>query len=96
MLHPPPLVFFSRWPRTLAGITSYQYCLQLRYPSLSMGGTVEQKQASRYCDRSGSWEEGDYDNCLYTNDITRVLHTFILVSTRGVLGLSQVHLAQYL
>uniref|UniRef100_A0A8C7V2R4 Adhesion G protein-coupled receptor A2 n=1 Tax=Oncorhynchus mykiss TaxID=8022 RepID=A0A8C7V2R4_ONCMY len=68
-----------KWPRTLAGITSYQYCLQLRYPSLSMGGTVEQKQASRYCDRSGSWEEGDYDNCLYTNDITRVLHTFILM-----------------
>ncbi|XP_055742863.1 adhesion G protein-coupled receptor A2-like [Salvelinus fontinalis] len=68
-----------KWPRTLAGITSYQYCLQLHYPSLSMGGTLEQKQASRYCDRSGSWEEGDYDNCLYTNDITRVLHTFILM-----------------
>uniref|UniRef100_A0A674EXP4 Adhesion G protein-coupled receptor A2 n=1 Tax=Salmo trutta TaxID=8032 RepID=A0A674EXP4_SALTR len=68
-----------KWQKTLAGITSYQYCLQLRYPSLSMGGGVVQKQASRYCDRSGSWEEGDYDNCLYTNDITRVLHTFILM-----------------
>ncbi|XP_014027486.2 adhesion G protein-coupled receptor A2 [Salmo salar] len=68
-----------KWQKTLAGITSYQYCLQLHYPSLSMGGGVVQKQASRYCDRSGSWEEGDYDNCLYTNDITRVLHTFILM-----------------
>lgn len=70
---------FFRWPRTLAGITSYQYCLQLRYPSLSGGGAVDQKRASRYCDRSGRWEEGDYSQCLYTNDITNVLHTFILV-----------------
>uniref|UniRef100_A0A8D0CYD5 Adhesion G protein-coupled receptor A2 n=1 Tax=Sander lucioperca TaxID=283035 RepID=A0A8D0CYD5_SANLU len=67
-----------RWPRTLAGITSHQYCLQLRYPSLSVEGGIEQKKASRYCDRSGSWQEGDYTDCHYTNGITRVLHTFIL------------------
>ncbi|XP_015226392.1 PREDICTED: G-protein coupled receptor 124 [Cyprinodon variegatus] len=67
-----------RWPRTLAGITSHQYCLQLRYPSLSVEGVTEQKKASRYCDRSGKWHEGDYSNCQYTNGITRVLHTFIL------------------
>ncbi|XP_041856309.1 adhesion G protein-coupled receptor A2 [Melanotaenia boesemani] len=67
-----------RWPRTLAGITSHQYCLQLRYPSLSMEGGMEQKKASRFCDRSGKWQEGDYSNCHYTNGITRVLHTFIL------------------
>uniref|UniRef100_A0A3Q3IIE6 G-protein coupled receptors family 2 profile 2 domain-containing protein n=1 Tax=Monopterus albus TaxID=43700 RepID=A0A3Q3IIE6_MONAL len=67
-----------RWPRTLAGITSHQYCLQLRYPSLSVEGGVEQKKASRHCDRSGKWQEGDYSNCHYTNGITRVLHTFIL------------------
>uniref|UniRef100_A0A3B4XI81 Adhesion G protein-coupled receptor A2 n=1 Tax=Seriola lalandi dorsalis TaxID=1841481 RepID=A0A3B4XI81_SERLL len=67
-----------RWPRTLAGITSHQYCLQLRYPSLSVEGGMEQKKASRYCDRSGKWQEGDYSNCHYTNGITRVLHTFIL------------------
>lgn len=42
---------------------------------------MEQKKASRYCDRSGKWEDGDYSNCHYTNGITRVLHTFILVST---------------
>lgn len=43
---------------------------------------MEQKKASRYCDRSGKWQEGDYSNCHYTNGITRVLHTFILVSSR--------------
>lgn len=42
---------------------------------------MEQKKASRYCDRAGKWQEGDYSNCHYTNGITRVLHTFILVST---------------
>ncbi|XP_064203569.1 adhesion G protein-coupled receptor A2 [Anguilla rostrata] len=68
-----------RWPRTLAGITSYQFCLQLHYPSLAMSGSGEQKKATRYCDRSGRWEEGDYSQCHYTNDITRVLHTFILM-----------------
>ncbi|XP_069555881.1 LOW QUALITY PROTEIN: adhesion G protein-coupled receptor A2 [Brachyistius frenatus] len=67
-----------RWPRTLAGITSHQYCLQLRYPSLSVEGGMEQKKASRYCDRSGKWQDGDYSDCHYTNGITRVLHTFIL------------------
>ncbi|KAM6945123.1 adhesion G protein-coupled receptor A2 [Lycodopsis pacificus] len=67
-----------RWPRTLAGITSHQYCLQLRYPSLSMEGGIEQKKASRHCDRSGNWQEADYSDCHYTNGITRVLHTFIL------------------
>ncbi|XP_022612216.1 adhesion G protein-coupled receptor A2 isoform X2 [Seriola dumerili] len=74
-----------RWPRTLAGITSHQYCLQLRYPSLSVEGGMEQKKASRYCDRSGKWQEGDYSNCHYTNGITRVLHTFILVSRNIVM-----------
>ncbi|CAM9186935.1 unnamed protein product, partial [Lampetra planeri] len=69
-----------RWPRTLAGITSHQYCLQLRYPSLSVEGVMEQRKASRYCDRSGKWQDGDYSNCHYTNGITHVLHTFILVS----------------
>ncbi|KAK2837475.1 hypothetical protein Q5P01_014687 [Channa striata] len=67
-----------RWPRTLAGITSHQYCLQLRFSSLSVEGGIEQKKASRHCDRTGKWQEGDYSNCHYTNGITRVLHTFIL------------------
>uniref|UniRef100_A0A8C4Z5Y4 Adhesion G protein-coupled receptor A2 n=1 Tax=Gadus morhua TaxID=8049 RepID=A0A8C4Z5Y4_GADMO len=67
-----------RWPRTLAGIMSHQYCLQQRNPSLPLEGDREQKKALRYCDRDGNWQEGDYTNCLYTNHITRVLHTVIL------------------
>ncbi|KAM4747673.1 adhesion G protein-coupled receptor A2 [Rhinophrynus dorsalis] len=66
-----------RWPRTLAGITSYQACLQYPFTSISLNGAGQEKKASRRCDRSGSWEEGDYSNCLYTNDITRVLYTFV-------------------
>ncbi|KAG7480687.1 hypothetical protein MATL_G00058950 [Megalops atlanticus] len=80
-----------RWPRTLAGITSYQFCLQLRYPSLAVSGGVEQKKASRYCDRSGRWEEGDYSQCLYTNDITRVLHTFILMPINASNAVTLAH-----
>uniref|UniRef100_A0A8C2KI53 Adhesion G protein-coupled receptor A2 n=1 Tax=Cyprinus carpio TaxID=7962 RepID=A0A8C2KI53_CYPCA len=80
-----------RWPRTLAGITSYQHCLQLRYPSLTIGGGVEEKKASRNCDRSGRWEEGDYSQCLYTNDITRVLHTFILMPINASNAVTLAH-----
>ncbi|KAM9858250.1 adhesion G protein-coupled receptor A2 [Aulostomus maculatus] len=83
-----------RWPRTLAGITSHQYCLQLRYPSLSVEGGMEQKKASRHCDRTGAWQEGDYSDCHYTNGITRVLHTFILrpINTSNAVTLAhQVH-----
>lgn len=43
-------------------------------------GSAGEKQAWRRCDRTGRWEEGDYSHCLYTNDITRVLYTFVLVS----------------
>uniref|UniRef100_A0A8C9VC48 Adhesion G protein-coupled receptor A2 n=1 Tax=Scleropages formosus TaxID=113540 RepID=A0A8C9VC48_SCLFO len=80
-----------RWPRTLAGITSYHFCLQLRYPSITMSGDQEQKKASRYCDRSGRWEEGDYSHCLYTNDITRVLYNFILMPINASNAVTLAH-----
>ncbi|XP_063049483.1 adhesion G protein-coupled receptor A2 [Engraulis encrasicolus] len=64
-----------RWPRTLAGITSYLPCHPPRFPSLSAG---EEKRASRHCDRLGRWEEGDYSQCHYTNDITRLLYDVLL------------------
>uniref|UniRef100_A0AAQ4NX21 Adhesion G protein-coupled receptor A2 n=1 Tax=Gasterosteus aculeatus aculeatus TaxID=481459 RepID=A0AAQ4NX21_GASAC len=80
-----------RWPRTLAGITSHQYCLQLRYPSLSVEGGIEQKKASRQCDRSGNWQEADYSECHYTNGITRVLHTFILRPINASNALTLAH-----
>lgn len=69
-----------RWPRTLAGITAYQPCLQYPFAAgPAGGGSAAEKQAWRRCDRAGRWEEGDYSHCLYTNDITRVLYTFVLV-----------------
>ncbi|KAM9311109.1 adhesion G protein-coupled receptor A2 [Gastrophryne carolinensis] len=78
-----------RWPRTLAGITAYQPCLQDLFTTMAQSGIVQ--KASRRCDRSGHWEEGDYTNCLYTNDITRVLYTFVMmpVNVSNVLTLAQ-------
>ncbi|XP_039188883.1 adhesion G protein-coupled receptor A2 [Crotalus tigris] len=79
-----------RWPRTLAGITAYQSCLQ--YPFTS-GNAVSghEKQAWRHCDRTGRWEEGDYSHCLYTNDITRVLYTFVLMPINASNALTLAH-----
>lgn len=76
-----------RWPRTLAGITAYQSCLQYPFTSVPLSGGTPGTQASRLCDRAGRWEPGDYSHCLYTNDITRVLYTFVLVRPgQGVAG----------
>ncbi|XP_048474477.1 adhesion G protein-coupled receptor A2-like [Rhincodon typus] len=68
-----------RWPRTLAGITVSQPCLQYPYPSSSDNGASLEKRTFRKCQRSGQWAEADYSECLYTNDYTRVLYTFILM-----------------
>ncbi|KAJ7305132.1 hypothetical protein JRQ81_011006, partial [Phrynocephalus forsythii] len=79
-----------RWPRTLAGITAYQSCLQ--YPFMSgNSGPGRDKQAWRRCDRNGRWEEGDYSHCLYTNDITRVLYTFVLMPINASNALTLAH-----
>lgn len=79
--HGHRLIGIHRWPRTLAGITAYQPCLQYPFAAgPTGGGSAAEKQAWRRCDRTGRWEEGDYSHCLYTNDITRVLYTFVLVS----------------
>lgn len=76
-----------RWPRTLAGITAYQSCLQYPFTSVPLSGGTPGTQASRLCDRAGRWEPGDYSHCLYTNDITRVLYTFVLVRPgQGAVG----------
>ncbi|XP_042696294.2 adhesion G protein-coupled receptor A2 isoform X2 [Chrysemys picta bellii] len=81
-----------RWPRTLAGITAYQSCLQYPFTSLAANGSpVAEKQASRRCDRMGRWEEGDYSHCLYTNDITRVLYTFVLMPINASNALTLAH-----
>ncbi|XP_048368574.1 adhesion G protein-coupled receptor A2 isoform X1 [Sphaerodactylus townsendi] len=79
-----------RWPRTLAGITAYQSCLQYPFTS-GNGGPGMEKQAWRRCDRTGHWEEGDYSHCLYTNDITRVLYTFVLMPINASNALTLAH-----
>lgn len=64
-----------RWPRTLAGITAYLPCArQVSGAVIYSGGSVEDRRASRQCDRSGHWNEGDYTRCEYMKDTTRVLH----------------------
>ncbi|XP_043537041.1 adhesion G protein-coupled receptor A2-like [Chiloscyllium plagiosum] len=80
-----------RWPRTLAGITVYQPCLQYPYPSSSVNGVSLEKRTSRKCQRSGQWEEADYSECLYTNDYTRVLYTFILMPINSSNALTLAH-----
>ncbi|NXT75478.1 AGRA2 protein, partial [Zapornia atra] len=81
-----------RWPRTLAGITAYQPCLQYPFAAVPAGGAAgPEKQAWRRCDRAGRWEEGNYSHCLYTNDITRVLYTFVLMPINASNALTLAH-----
>uniref|UniRef100_A0A8C0XT20 G-protein coupled receptor 124 n=1 Tax=Castor canadensis TaxID=51338 RepID=A0A8C0XT20_CASCN len=80
-----------RWPRTLAGITAYQSCLQYPFTSVPLSGGAPGTRASRRCDRGGRWEPGDYSHCLYTNDITRVLYTFVLMPINASNALTLAH-----
>ncbi|KAM6234968.1 adhesion G protein-coupled receptor A2 [Porphyrio hochstetteri] len=81
-----------RWPRTLAGITASQPCLQYPFAAVGAGGgSGPEKQAWRRCDRAGRWEEGNYSHCLYTNDITRVLYTFVLMPINASNALTLAH-----
>ncbi|XP_059346639.1 adhesion G protein-coupled receptor A2 [Ammospiza nelsoni] len=81
-----------RWPRTLAGITAFQPCLQHPFAAGPAGaGAAGEKQAWRRCDRTGRWEDGDYSHCLYTNDITRVLYTFVLMPINASNALTLAH-----
>ncbi|XP_069773566.1 adhesion G protein-coupled receptor A2 [Narcine bancroftii] len=76
-----------RWPRTLAGITVYQPCLEHPYPSPSS----EERKTSRKCNRAGVWEEADYSQCLYINDYTRVLSSFTLMPINNTNVLPLAH-----
>ncbi|NXX98452.1 AGRA2 protein, partial [Centropus bengalensis] len=80
-----------RWPRTLAGITAFQPCLQFPFAVGAGGGARAEEQAWRRCDRSGRWEDGNYSHCLYTNDITRVLYTFVLMPINASNALTLAH-----
>ncbi|XP_062927823.1 adhesion G protein-coupled receptor A3 isoform X1 [Mobula hypostoma] len=65
-----------RWPRTLAGITAYYTCNQYPFVSVPYYGDHRQGKAWRKCDRTGQWTEGNYTECAYANEVTRILHRF--------------------
>nr|XP_032806682.1 adhesion G protein-coupled receptor A3-like isoform X1 [Petromyzon marinus] len=80
-----------RWPRTLAGITATLPCphhqplasVGLAGSAVSAGGGGSSggggpgaQVASRRCDRTGQWVDGDHSSCQYANEHTRLLHTF--------------------
>uniref|UniRef100_S4R941 Adhesion G protein-coupled receptor A3 n=1 Tax=Petromyzon marinus TaxID=7757 RepID=S4R941_PETMA len=66
-----------RWPRTLAGITATLPCpLSAGGGGSSGGGGPGAQVASRRCDRTGQWVDGDHSSCQYANEHTRLLHTF--------------------
>ncbi|NWY64256.1 AGRA3 protein, partial [Erithacus rubecula] len=65
-----------RWPKTLAGITAYQPCLQHSFNSVAFHRGAEEAKAWRRCNRTGRWEEENYSECPYSQEITQVLHAF--------------------
>lgn len=58
---------------------------------MPLSGGAPGTRASRRCDRAGRWEPGDYSHCLYTNDITRVLYTFVLMPINASNALTLAH-----
>ncbi|KAJ7405809.1 G-protein coupled receptor 124 [Pitangus sulphuratus] len=65
-----------RWPKTLAGITAYHPCLQYSFNSISFHTGAEVPKAWRKCNRTGRWDEENYSECPYSQEITQVLHAF--------------------
>ncbi|KAI1236308.1 hypothetical protein IHE44_0001593 [Lamprotornis superbus] len=65
-----------RWPKTLAGITAYHPCLQYSFNSAAFHNGAEEAKAWRKCNRTGRWEEENYSECPYSQEITQVLHAF--------------------
>lgn len=69
-----------RWPKTLAGITAYHPCLQYSFNSVAFHNGAEEAKAWRKCNRTGRWEEENYSECPYSQEITQVLHAFSQVT----------------
>ncbi|RMC11517.1 hypothetical protein DUI87_11636 [Hirundo rustica rustica] len=65
-----------RWPKTLAGITAYHPCLQYSFNSVAFHKGAEEAKAWRKCNRTGRWDEENYSECPYSQEITQVLHAF--------------------
>uniref|UniRef100_A0A493T3R9 Adhesion G protein-coupled receptor A1 n=1 Tax=Anas platyrhynchos platyrhynchos TaxID=8840 RepID=A0A493T3R9_ANAPP len=65
-----------RWPKTLAGITAYHPCLQYSFNSIAFHNAAEESKAWRKCNRTGRWDEENYSECPYSQEVTQVLHAF--------------------
>lgn len=65
-----------RWPKTLAGITAYHPCLQYSFNSIAFHNGAEDSKAWRKCNRTGRWDEENYSECPYSQEVTQVLHAF--------------------
>ncbi|NXO32500.1 AGRA3 protein, partial [Cisticola juncidis] len=65
-----------RWPKTLAGITAYHPCLQYSFNPVTFHKSAEEAKAWRKCNRTGRWDEENYSECPYSQEITQVLHAF--------------------
>ncbi|KAI1887819.1 hypothetical protein AGOR_G00194290 [Albula goreensis] len=64
-----------RWPRTLAGVTAYLPCQGVATgAALYSGSQGAGRRAWRRCEEAGLWAEGEYSQCQYRSDVTRVLH----------------------
>ncbi|MGH0130934.1 UNVERIFIED_CONTAM: hypothetical protein FKN15_045608 [Acipenser sinensis] len=77
-----------RWPKTLAGINASLPCMQYPFGSGSYHGALKERRSWRRCDRAGLWAEDDYSECLYSIEVTRVLHAFSQVSINATNALA--------
>ncbi|KAG8551720.1 hypothetical protein GDO81_004231 [Engystomops pustulosus] len=68
-----------RWPRTIAGMTTFHPCRQFPVNSLYYSDAVGDPKAWRKCGRAGLWTEEDYAACPFSNEVTRHLHAISLV-----------------
>ncbi|XP_033882254.3 adhesion G protein-coupled receptor A2-like isoform X2 [Acipenser ruthenus] len=80
-----------RWPKTLAGINASLPCMQYPFGSDSYHGALKERRSWRRCDRAGLWAEDDYSECLYSIEVTRVLHAFsqVSINATNALGFAQ-------
>ncbi|XP_072883623.1 adhesion G protein-coupled receptor A3 isoform X3 [Hemitrygon akajei] len=80
-----------RWPRTLAGITAYYTCNQYPFVSVPYYGDHRQGKAWRKCDSTGHWTEGNYTECAYANEVTRILHRFSQIPVNATNAVACAH-----
>ncbi|KAM4702523.1 adhesion G protein-coupled receptor A3-like [Rhinophrynus dorsalis] len=80
-----------RWPKTLAGVTAVHPCRNFPYISILYQEGRMDRKAWRKCDSAGQWAEEDYNNCPFSQEVTRLLHAFSLmpINSTNVLEYAQ-------